>query len=61
MALRTLEGIYPSWDHSDETDSAIAELVKAEDTPSGLRRVLSEGRDRVARAKAARAFDAAGE
>ena len=60
MALRTLEGIYPSWDHSDATDSAIAELVKAEDTPSGLRRVLSEGRDRVARAKAARAFDAAG-
>ena len=61
MALRTLEGIYPSWDHSDATDSAIAELVKAEDTPSGLRRVLSEGRDRVARAKAARVFDAAGE
>ena len=60
MALRTLEGIYPSWDHSDATDAAIAELVKAEDTPSGLRRVLSEGRDRVARAKAARAFDAAG-
>ena len=60
MALRTLEGIYPSWDHSDATDAAIAELVKAEDTPSGLRRVLSEGRDRVARAKAARAFNAAG-
>ncbi|WP_296111155.1 aminopeptidase N [uncultured Corynebacterium sp.] len=61
MALRTLEGIYPSWDHSDATDAAIAELVKSEDTPSGLRRVLSEGRDRVARAKAARAFDTAGE
>lgn len=60
MALRTLEGIYPTWDHSDATDAAIAELVKAKDTPSGLRRVLSEGRDRVARAKAARAFDAAG-
>ena len=58
MALRTLEGIYPTWDHSDATDAAIAELVKAKDTPSGLRRVLSEGRDRVARAKAARAFDA---
>ncbi|MDK8890129.1 aminopeptidase N [Corynebacterium macclintockiae] len=58
MALRTLEGIYPTWDHSDATDAAITELVKAEDTPSGLRRVLSEGRDRVARAKAARAFDA---
>ncbi len=60
MALRTLEGIYPTWDHSDATDAAIADLVKAKDTPSGLRRVLSEGRDRVARAKAARAFDAAG-
>ncbi|MGJ4110720.1 aminopeptidase N [Corynebacterium macclintockiae] len=60
MALRTLEGIYPTWDHSDATDAAIANLVKAKDTPSGLRRVLSEGRDRVARAKAARAFDAAG-
>lgn len=58
MALRTLEGIYPTWDHSDATDAAIADLVKAEDTPSGLRRVLSEGRDRVARAKAARTFDA---
>ncbi len=58
MALRTLEGIYPTWDHSDATDAAIANLVKAEDTPSGLRRVLCEGRDRVARAKAARAFDA---
>lgn len=58
MALRTLEGIYPTWDHSESTDAAIAELVQAEDTPSGLRRVLSEGRDRVARAKAAQAFDA---
>ena len=60
MALRTLEGIYPTWDHSESTDAAIAELVQAEGTPSGLRRVLSEGRDRVARAKAARTFDAAG-
>ena len=57
MALRTLEGIYPSWDKREETDAAIAQLVDAQDTPAGLRRTLREGRDRVARAKAARKFD----
>lgn len=57
MALRTLEGMYPSWDHRDSTDQAIAELIEAPATPAGLRRTLREGRDRVARAKAAREFD----
>lgn len=58
MALRTLEGIYPDWDHSESTDQAIANIIADDDTPSGLKRVLKEGRDRVARAKAARAKDA---
>ena len=57
MALRTLEGIYPSWDHTPETDAAIAALQVAEGTPAGLRRTLAEGRDRVHRSAAARAFD----
>ncbi|MBC2681066.1 aminopeptidase N [Corynebacterium sp. 4HC-13] len=57
MALRTLEAIYPVWDHSESTDSTIAELIESADTPAGLRRVLKEGRDHVARAKAARACD----
>ena len=57
MALRTLEGIYPDWDHTEATDSAVSALVDGADTPAGLRRTLKEGRDRVARAKAAQAFD----
>ena len=57
MALRTLEGIYPDWDHTESTDAAVTELVEAADTPAGLRRTLKEGRDRVARAKAAQTFD----
>lgn len=60
MALRTLEGIYPAWDLRDSTDRSVAELIDAPDTPAGLRRTLKEGRDRVARAKAAREFDARG-
>ena len=59
MALRTLEGLYPAWDYSESTDAAIAKVIEAEDTPAGLRRVLKEGRDRVARAKKARAADSA--
>ena len=58
MALRTLSGIYPAWDLSEETDRQVAELIEAPDTPAGLRRTLREGRDRVARAKTAQAFDA---
>src|SRR5699024_6527577 len=60
MALRTLSGIYPAWDLSEETDRQVAELIEAADTPAGLRRTLREGRDRVARAKAAQASDAEG-
>ncbi len=61
LALRTLGGLYPDWDHSDSTDQAIAELVEAADTPDGLRRTLKEGRDRVARSTAARTRDAQGD
>ncbi|WCZ36196.1 Aminopeptidase N [Corynebacterium heidelbergense] len=58
MALRTAEGMYPDWDLSEQTDQAVAQLIAAEDTPAGLRRPLQEGRDRVARARAAQAADA---
>lgn len=58
MALRTLEGIYPHWDFTEATDAAIARLMEDPSTPAGLRRTLSEGRHRVARAKANRAADA---
>lgn len=57
MALRTLEGIYPTWDSSEETDSIIADMIDKDSTPVGLRRPLREGRDVVARRKAAVAFD----
>ena len=56
MALRTVEGIYPDWDHSTETDQAIAALVDSAGN-AGWKRPLMEGRDRVARAKAAVAKD----
>ena len=57
MALRTLEGIYPTWDSSEETDSAIVDMIDKDSTPVGLRRPLREGRDVVARRKAAVTFD----
>ena len=57
MALRTLEGIYPTWDSSEETDSAIADMIDKDSTPVGLRRPLREGRDVVARRKTAVAYD----
>ena len=60
MALRTLEGIYPLWDESEETDQRIEALIAADSTPAGLRRTLKEGRDRVARSRQARSFDATG-
>ena len=56
MALRTVEGLYPTWDHSEETDQAIESLINSTDS-AGWRRPLMEGRDRVARAKAAVAKD----
>ncbi|KAB1501456.1 aminopeptidase N [Corynebacterium sp. 320] len=59
MALRTVEGIYPSWDHSEHTDAAIASLIESAEPGAGWRRPLMEGRDRVARARAAIQADGA--
>lgn len=60
MAQRTLEGLYPAWDISqDALDQA--EALLARDIPGGLRRIVSEGQDRVARALRNRAVDAAAE
>ncbi|WP_087117636.1 aminopeptidase N [Corynebacterium urinipleomorphum] len=58
MAQRTLEGIYPLWDVSEEAVAKADELL-AGDIPAGLRRIISEGQDRVARALRNRAVDAA--
>lgn len=57
MALRTLEGIYPTWDTSEETDTVIADMIEKDSTPVGLRRPLREGRDVVARRKSAVVYD----
>ncbi|HIW92373.1 MAG TPA: aminopeptidase N [Candidatus Corynebacterium avicola] len=58
MALRTLSGLFPSWDGYEELAGSLKSLAEAESTPAGLRRVLNEGISRADRAVAARAFDA---
>ena len=59
MAQRTLEGIYPMWDISEDAVAKADALLAREDLTAGLRRVLSEGRDRAARALRVQAVDAA--
>ena len=59
MAQRTLEGIYPLWDISQDAVDKADKLFARTDLTAGLRRVLSEGRDRVARALRVQAVDAA--
>jgi aminopeptidase N len=59
MALRNCEGLFPSWSDDDNVTADLTALAESEDTPAGLRRVLSEGLSRARRAAAARAFDAA--
>ena len=58
MAQRTLEGIYPLWDVSEEAVAKADEFL-AGDIPAGLRRIISEGQDRVARSLRNRIVDAA--
>ncbi|SDR75196.1 aminopeptidase N [Corynebacterium timonense] len=60
MAQRTLEGLYPTW---DVQQSALdqADALLARNIPSGLRRIVSEGQDRVSRALRNRGVDAAAE
>ena len=57
MAQRTLEGMYPRW---DVTAGAVdkANALLGGDAPAGLKRVIAEGQDRIARAVRNREVDA---
>ena len=57
MAQRTLEGMYPRW---DVTAGAVdkANALLNDDAPAGLKRVIAEGQDRIARAVRNREVDA---
>ena len=57
MAQRTLEGMYPRW---DVTAAAVdkANALLGGDAPAGLKRVIAEGQDRIARAVRNREVDA---
>ncbi|SDL89318.1 aminopeptidase N [Corynebacterium mycetoides] len=59
MAQRTLEGIYPMWDISQDAVDAADRLLARTDLTAGLRRVLAEGRDRAARALRVQGVDRA--
>ncbi|MEY8567371.1 aminopeptidase N [Corynebacteriaceae bacterium 7-707] len=58
MALRTLDGLFPSWAGYEDVADDLRATAADEATPAGLRRVLSEGLSRADRAAAARKFDA---
>lgn len=58
IALTTVTGAYPTWEVSKEGLS-LADAFLARNLPAGLRRAVTEQRDRVARALRNRAFDAA--
>ncbi|MDD7582165.1 aminopeptidase N [Corynebacterium sp. 32222D000AT] len=57
IALATVTGLFPSWDVSQETVDRAEEFLHR-DLPTGLRRVVTEQRDRTARAVRNRAVDA---
>ncbi|MDN5784221.1 MAG: aminopeptidase N, partial [Corynebacterium casei] len=57
IALGTIQGLYPSWNVSQETIDATDKFLENE-LPSGLRRAVTEERDRLARALRNRAIDA---
>lgn len=61
MAQRTLEGMYPRWDVTAEAVDKANELLLNDATPAGLKRVIAEGQDRIARAVRNREVDAAAE
>lgn len=58
MAQRTLEGMYPRWDVTTAAVDKANELLLADNAPSGLKRVIAEGQDRIARAVRNREVDA---
>ncbi|MBA1837942.1 aminopeptidase N [Corynebacterium sp. zg912] len=57
MAQRTLEGMYPRWDVTAGAVDKANELLLS-DAPAGLKRVVAEGQDRIARAVRNREVDA---
>ena len=59
MAQRTLEGMYPTWAVTEEAVRKADALLDDANVPAGLKRILAEGQDRVARAVRNRARDAA--
>ena len=60
MAQRTLEGMYPRWDVTAEAVDKANALLNG-DAPAGLKRVIAEGQDRIARAVRNREVDATAE
>ncbi|MEH0147361.1 aminopeptidase N [Corynebacterium sp. Q4381] len=59
MAQRTLEGMYPSWDVDEQAIGKADALLNDGKAPAGLKRVVSEGQDRAARALRNQQVDAA--
>ncbi|WP_342318293.1 aminopeptidase N [Corynebacterium mayonis] len=58
MAQQLLEGLYPSWDVDKLALAKADKLLAEKDLPSGLRRILSEGQNRVERSLRNRQVDA---
>jgi aminopeptidase N len=58
MAQYFVQNAYPSWDITPGAIAAAEEYIERADLPAALRRLLSEGRDDVARALRCRARDA---
>ena len=59
MAQRTLEGMYPLWDVDEQAIGEADALLNDASAPAGLKRVVSEGQDRAARALRNQQVDAA--
>jgi aminopeptidase N len=57
IALGTVQGLYPAWNVSQETIDATDKFLDNQ-LPAGLRRVITEERDRLARTLRNRAIDA---
>ena len=58
-AQRMLHGLYPAWEVSQEGLDKASAVLADESVPAPVKRIISENRDRVARALAARACDGA--
>ncbi|MFT4086254.1 MAG: aminopeptidase N [Gordonia sp. (in: high G+C Gram-positive bacteria)] len=58
VAQTVVIGLYPSWDVSEDGLAAADAFLASGDVPPALARLISEGRDGVARSLRARKFDA---